>query len=241
MFLSQPPTPNPQPPTPFRVIVSSQTHNAVEIVLESIAEKWRRLQAAGDEAAKLLEGLRLYKVGGDAKAERSPEVGYVDPWEKEQVKAALDNAELLVIGATPGNLYNLMKEYFGRGKKKQAQVWDEKFFDLLVLDEASQMNVPHALLAAGWLKAGGQTMIVGDHRQLAPILAHGWEHEEHLATVNARPYRSVFQFFLDAGFPRVALSESFRLHRTQAASSTKISIARTVFNSIPDSKSDYQS
>ncbi len=202
-----------------RVIVSSQTHNAVEIVLESIAEKWRRVQAAGGEAAETLKDLRIYKVGGEAKTERSPEIGFIDPWDGQQVKAALDGAAdgLLIIGATPGNLYNLMKEYYGRGKKKQTQVWEEKFFDLLVLDEASQMNVPHALLAAGWLKPTGQTIIVGDHRQLSPILVHGWEHEEHLPTVSARPYRSVFQYFLDAGYNRVALNESFRLHRTQAA------------------------
>lgn len=207
------------PDKPFRVIVSSQTHNAVEIVLESIAEKWRQLTALGDERLKRLQNLRLYKAGGDEKAERLPEINFIDPWDKDQVKKALDTEDdaLLVIGATPGNLYNLMKEFYGRGKKKQVVVWEEKFFDLLVLDEASQMNVPHALLAAGWLKPEGQTMIVGDHRQLAPILVHGWEHEEHLPTVSARPYRSVFQYFLDAGFPRVALSESFRLHRAQAA------------------------
>ena len=250
----------------FRVIVSSQTHNAVEIVLESIASKWQQLlewattQDLTEENQKLLPNslqdlkhLKIYKAGGDEKATRPATITYLDPWYREQVKAALEGEvfepdkpkpkpkapsakasrskvtppnpsapppQLLIIGATPGNLYNLMKEYYGRGKTKQNQVWDEvdnKFFDLLVLDEASQMNLPHALLAAGWLKPVAPVLVVGDHRQLAPILAHGWEHEEHLPTVGAKPYRSVFQYFLDSGWPRVALSESFRLHRTQAA------------------------
>jgi hypothetical protein len=258
----------------FRVIVSTQTHNAVEIVLASIAAKWKQLMAALAslepsstsflrQQLELLASLKLYKAGGDEKTPLPAEVSYIDPWFREHVKAALDGEgleslevkakakakskkvkstptkvkakaqavettpvvevpqpQLLVIGATPGNLYNLMKEYYGRGKTKENLVWDEidyKFFDLLVLDEASQMNLPHALLAAGWLKASGQILIVGDHRQLAPILTHGWEHEEHLPTVSARPYRSVFQYFLDSGWPRIALSESFRLHSSQAA------------------------
>ena len=248
----------------FRVIVSSQTHNAVEIVLESIASKWQQILdfattlALADENQKVLQAglqdlkhLKIYKAGGDEKAARPVTITYLDPWYREQVKAVLGGEvfepnkpkpkpkaspakasrsratsqlpptpQLLIIGATPGNLYNLMKEYYGRGKTKQNQVWDEadnKFFDLLVLDEASQMNLPHALLAAGWLKPTAPVLVVGDHRQLAPILAHGWEHEEHLPTVGAKPYRSVFQYFLDSGWPRVALSESFRLHSTQAA------------------------
>lgn len=241
----------------FRVIVSSQTHNAVEIVLQSIAQKWRQLMEYAnatenpEKALQKLAALKIYKAGGDETAERAPEIAFLDPWYREGVKAALENdptlleskaarakkaapkkkknapepeppppePKLLVIGATPGNLYNLMKTYYGSGKTKQDEVWsnDAKFFDLLVLDEASQMNLPHALLAAGWLKPDGHTLIVGDHRQLAPILTHPWEHEEHLPTVSSRPYRSVFQFFLDMQRWRcIALSESFRLHYAQA-------------------------
>lgn len=246
----------------FRVIVSSQTHNAVEIVLQSIAEKIQLLEnylAQSQEKDKslelLLQSVKLFKVGGDEQASRSPLVGFVDPWEREQVVTALDGSNqdeakpekkkksqspgakrktalsaqpeivspntpqsyLAVIGATPGNLYNLMKEYYGRGKKVQNELWQHKDFELVVLDEASQLNLPHALLATGWLKPEGQLLVVGDHRQLAPILSHGWEDEEHLSIVSSRPYRSIFQYLLDSGWPRVALNESFRLHQAQAA------------------------
>lgn len=246
----------------FRVIVSSQTHNAVEIVLQSIAEKVQLLEnylAQAEDKDKMLElllqNLKLFKIGGDEQASRSPLVGYVDPWEREQVVAALDGTSqdetkpakkkkspsggtkrktapslqpettppaapqnyLAVLGATPGNLYNLMKEYYGRGKKVQDELWQHKDFELVVLDEASQLNLPHALLATGWLKPEGQLLVVGDHRQLSPILAHGWEDEEHLSIVSSRPYRSIFQYLLDSGWPRIALNESFRLHQAQAA------------------------
>ena len=209
-------------PSACRVIVSSQTHNAVHIVLESVAQKWQLLQtvAPTDERVETLQALRLYKAGGGAGEDggRRPEIGFIDPWNSQEIKAALDGSPALVIGATPGNLYNLMRHYYGKGRGPgEPLFWQSKFFDLLVLDEASQMNLPHALLAAGWLKPGGGVVVVGDHRQLSPILTHQWEHEEHLPTVEARPYRSVFQFFLEGGWQRVALSESFRLHSVQAA------------------------
>jgi hypothetical protein len=228
----------------FRVLVSSQTHNAVEIVLESVASKWHKLIENHSPLCDAFSDLEIFKVGGSDKTVLPLGVAYIDPWDNEAVKRVFEGAppppppkkrgkakqaepepppepeltdgRVLVVGATPGNVYNLMKEYFGRAKKKQEVVWHEKYFDLLVLDEASQVNLPHALLAAGWLHADGKTIIVGDHRQLSPILAHGWEREEHLPAHDMKPYRSVFQFFLDAGYPRVALNESFRLHSAQA-------------------------
>jgi superfamily I DNA and/or RNA helicase len=51
---------------------------------------------------------------------------------------------------------------------------------------------------------------------MSPILSHGWDEEDRLSAVSSQPYRSVFQFLVDQGFPRVALDESFRLHKVQA-------------------------
>jgi superfamily I DNA and/or RNA helicase len=93
---------------------------------------------------------------------------------------------------------------------------NQPLFDVLVLDEASQMNLPEALLAASFLDHNGQMIVVGDHRQMPPILAHNWETEERRTLQEAQPYRSVFEFLRDRGFSCVALDQSFRLHRVQA-------------------------
>ena len=47
--------------------------------------------------------------------------------------------------------------------------------DCLVLDEASQMNLPEALMAALPLPRDGQLIVVGDHRQMPPIVKHDWD------------------------------------------------------------------
>jgi superfamily I DNA and/or RNA helicase len=201
----------------LRVAISCQTHNAVNIVLQSIASKLARLQRTKTEFATQLEGVQLYKIGEDeSEANAALGVSALDPW---QHRAQLDyilNSQLLVIGATPGGLYKLIKQKTGKAATAET-MWQTKFFDLVILDEASQMNLPQALLASAWLRDEGQLIVVGDHRQMAPILAHGWDTEDRLNTIATHPYRSVFQYLVDQNFPRVALDESFRLHRVQAA------------------------
>jgi hypothetical protein len=201
----------------LRVAISCQTHNAVNIVLQSIASKLARLQRTKTEFAARLEGVQLYKIGEDeSEANAALGVSPLDPW---QHRAQLDyilNSQLVVIGATPGGLYKLIKQKTGKAATPEA-MWQTKFFDLVILDEASQMNLPQALLASAWLREDGQLIVVGDHRQMAPILAHGWDTEDRLNTIATHPYRSVFQYLVDQKFPRVALDESFRLHRVQAA------------------------
>ena len=40
------------------------------------------------------------------------------------------------------------------------------------------MVFPHFLALASLVHTDGDIMLTGDHRQLAPILAHDWEHED---------------------------------------------------------------
>jgi hypothetical protein len=198
---------------PLRVAVSCQTHNAVNIVLQSIAGKLARLQ--GTPAWKWLENLRLYKIGEESEDNTSAGVERLDPWEYRSRLSQILYSQLIVIGATPGGLHKLMKQQTKNARNSEA-LWQEKPFDLLILDEASQMNLPQAVLASSWLRKDGQMIVVGDHRQMAPILAHSWDEEDRLSAVETQPYRSVFKYLLDRQFPRLALDESFRLHRLQA-------------------------
>ena len=54
-----------------------------------------------------------------------------------------------VVGITPGGVYGMLK------KKWPKAMFNQELCDLLVLDEASQMNLPEALMAA--LLAGSAT------------------------------------------------------------------------------------
>jgi superfamily I DNA and/or RNA helicase len=94
----------------------------------------------------------------------------------------------------------------------------QNFCDCLVLDEASQMNLPEAMMAALPLRQGGQLIIVGDHRQMPPIVQHGWSEERRRTFQTFRAYASLFETMLARvpAPPMVQFAESFRLHRTIA-------------------------
>ena len=120
---------------------------------------------------------------------------------------------VLILGATSGGLYNIIKYSSASGKDVD---WNRKLFDLLVIDEASQMSVPEGVLAGAFLKKDGHMIVVGDHRDMPPITTHPWKDEQKRTITTSKPYLSMFEFLVEEGFPLVALDESFRLHEMLA-------------------------
>jgi hypothetical protein len=68
---------------------------------------------------------------------------------------------ITLVGATPEQVYNLLT----CGGDPAVAPW----FDLILIDEASQMDVGHAILPIAALAAGGSVVLAGDHLQLPPI------------------------------------------------------------------------
>src|SRR5207244_11977781 len=66
---------------------------------------------------------------------------------------------VLIVGGTPGGLYRLLKQGAARGRQLN---WSDAYFDLVVVDEASQMNLAEAVTAAAFLRDDGQLLVVGD-------------------------------------------------------------------------------
>ena len=63
----------------------------------------------------------------------------------------------------------------------------------LVLDEASQANLPEAIMAALPLDPAGQLVVVGDHRQMPPIVKHDWAREPRRTFQEYQAYASLFE------------------------------------------------
>jgi hypothetical protein len=207
------------PARPFRVAVLARTHAAVSVALESVARRTRQLleldggQHDSQTPLALLSRLKVVKVCNDA-GDAVPEgCGRVLPDGGEGLTALgqwemLLTEPLLVVGGTPGGLYRLVKQGASKGR---ALDWSGEHFDLVVVDEASQMGLAEALTAAAFLRADGQFIAVGDHRQMPPILAHAWDAESRRDLKRARVFLSVFEYLQELGFPRVALDRSFRI------------------------------
>lgn len=196
---------------PLRIAVCARTHKATALVLESIAKRARQL--AQTQEGRALGRVAIYKlVAAPGEALPDPDIRPIDTAADWGAMTAAFEAPLAVIGGTPGKVYTLIKQRSGGTID-----WTAKLFDLVIIDEASQMSLPEAVLAGAFLKPDGQMIVVGDHRQMPPILAHGWKKERTRAATAHAPYRSVFEYLLERGCPSVRLDESFRLHRVHAA------------------------
>jgi hypothetical protein len=201
---------------PFRVAVLAKTHAAVSVALESVARRRSQLLlsvtgvlATGTDLARI----KVVKVCNDAGDQVPEGCGRVLPEGDEELTAlaqweGLLTEPLLVVGGTPGGLYRLVKQGASKGR---AVDWSGEHFDLVVVDEASQMGLAEALTAAAFLRADGQFIAVGDHRQMPPILAHAWDAESRRDLKRSRVFLSVFEYLQELGFPRVALDQSFRI------------------------------
>jgi hypothetical protein len=200
---------------PFRVAVAAKTHAAVEIVLDSVVKRISEILAwhPHDLRLNLLKEACVVKVGNDP-GESVPEGVELILAEGADGQSAgeqwheLMSERLLIIGGTPGGLYRLIKQGAARGRELD---WADEHFDLVVIDESSQMSITEAITAAAFLRSDGQFIAVGDHRQMPPILAHAWDQDYRRDLQRARPHLSIFEYLIDLGFPRIALDVSFRV------------------------------
>jgi superfamily I DNA and/or RNA helicase len=91
-----------------------------------------------------------------------------------------------IIGGTTASLLGLWEN---RGVKLQSLQ-----ASMLIIDEASMMVFPHFLALATLLNTiNGEIMLAGDHRQLAPIVAHDWENEDRPPVVLYQPFASAYE------------------------------------------------
>lgn len=147
---------------PARILVSAFTHNAINNVLGKVAELLRSYDL-GDGAA-------LVKVRGDqanAHDKRLPAaVAHVH--HKDLAGLLGSDALCVIAGSTVWGTYNAMKNV------GTVQPW----FDVVLIDEASQMKLAEALIAFSAARPDGAVILAGDDRQLPPII-HGHYPEEH--------------------------------------------------------------
>ncbi len=198
----------------FRALLSCKTHAATEVLLEKIAEVQGRLRAVRATHPALFDAyfdpaildaplFRVHpKAGGTERPEAIRVLGQDD-----SALSVLQGQRVCFAAITPFATARLCKTKDG--------AFGQAFCDCLVLDEASQMNLPEAMMAALPLREDGQLIIVGDHRQMPPIVKHGWADERRRTFQEYRAYASLFESMLlrEPPPPMVKFAESFRLHR----------------------------
>jgi hypothetical protein len=205
----------------YRVFLSCKTHAATDVLLKNVLEvreKLKELQKADPMLfarhfdARLLE-VPLYRI---APKDVTPEgvIALAKDTEKdsdEEYNAdEIQEHRWAVVAITPGGTYSMLKQ------KWKKEIFGRELCDLLVLDEASQMNLPEALMAALPLKADAPVIVVGDHRQMPPIVKHDWDAEARRTFRQYAAYQSLFDTLRAQNPPMIRFAESFRLHSAMA-------------------------
>lgn len=95
--------------------------------------------------------------------------------------------------------------------QKLLEMGSSPAFDLVCVDEASQLVVAHGLMALAGLGEQGIAIIAGDHQQLPPI------REEYQTTSGTRPLGGSLYTFLRDAASEFPLDQTFRMNSTLAS------------------------
>ena len=188
---------------PMRILVSAATHRAIVNVLARIA---RELEAAGIESP-----LRAVKLAGrGSEADADLEGLSAEVIQDDELPRVLDESaqtgQPVVVGSTVWSLWKQMRAIDKAARDDGSDgIPVRPLFDVVVIDEASQMKVPDALIALSSIRRGGRVILAGDDRQLPPILHGRYPRDETL-------FGSAFTHFADR-FGRFQLRESRRMNR----------------------------
>ncbi|HEX7238815.1 MAG TPA: AAA domain-containing protein [Longimicrobiaceae bacterium] len=189
---------------PCRILVAAATHRAIVNVLARLA---RELEGAG--IASPLRAVKLRGSGSEADAElEGTAVERVEDAKLPGLLAAAEGGEPLVVGSTVWSLWKQMRaaRRSGGDDEEGGEAPVRPWFDVVVVDEASQMKVAEALVALSSLRPGGQVVLCGDDKQLAPVIRGRYGAE------GGALFGSVFGLFAEH-FPKLALRESRRMNR----------------------------
>jgi hypothetical protein len=178
---------------PSRVLVTAFTKNAIGNVLDAVAKR----QAIHDPDAP-----RPIYYGSPPGAGLSDAVDCLNRGSEADLLAALESGRA-VVGATVWSLYRLLASGLAPG----ADGLSAPLFDLISIDEASQMVLGHGLVAFGGLAPAGRIVVCGDDQQLPPVRA-----SREISVGGREMGGSLYAFLKSADAAEFALEETFRLN-----------------------------
>jgi hypothetical protein len=185
---------------PLRVLVCAPTYPAMDNVLLPVADDLAAMPGDRDVIVRRLRSSnRPLDAGVDPRIDLPLEPGGTMAHELRDRLEAADT--VTVVGAVPQQVHNLLM--FSGGPAMAG------LFDLIIIDEASQLDVAQAILALCALAEGGAVVVAGDHRQLAPI------HQAEPPLGLEAMVGSVFEFFVAVhGLDKQMLTVNYRSNAT---------------------------
>lgn len=182
---------------PCRVLVSAFTRAAIGNLMDSVA---KRVGVHG------MTGIDLVYVGAEPAGGLGAGIDRITRTDVRGLNALLGRLQSthVVVGGSVWDIYKLLRS----GTFPGAQDVFAPVFDLICIDEASQMPLGHGLIALGALVPDGRIVVAGDDKQLPPIRV-----ARKVVIENRNLGGSLYAFLKSAGTSEFALDETFRLNR----------------------------
>lgn len=169
------------------IFVAAHTHTAIDNLLQRIDEMESYFRQQASAHGLSMPNISLLKaVGSEYSSMPGGDVDVVDPKHPSNKIRGLQRSSVVIVGGTTASILKMWENRGARLRDQRAS--------LLVIDEASMMVFPHFLALATTVDtSSGQIMLAGDHRQLAPIVAHDWENEDRPPVKLYQPFVSAYE------------------------------------------------
>lgn len=175
------------------VLAVGNTHTSVDNLLKRIVQVQGDVRSAATVAGLDVPPLTIAKVHSSTNEEQLEEP--IFNWMAEACTSKISSKQKSSVVLLGGTISALLKM---ASKLETTATFRGGFLsDLLVVDEASMMVFPSFLALTSLLKREGKIMLAGDHRQLAPILAHDWEREDRPPVILYQPFVSAYDAILE--------------------------------------------
>lgn len=158
---------------PLRVLITSNTYTAIDNVLFGVDKLLA--QAIKGKPYRLI---RLQSQYSDPPAELQKHSD-IEPvilkttqasTEVQSLQAILEApAEIVVVAGPSQQLHNLAIATKNKTKKETADRTQRRWFDLIIIDEASQLSVAESTLVVSKAAENAAFVLAGDDKQLSPI------------------------------------------------------------------------
>lgn len=140
----------------LRVLLTANTYDAVDNVMAAIAVFM----------PSLVPSCELWRLRSNGRSPAVPPVLDCVTGTDEETKTlrrrlSTGTTDITIVAATPQQLHKLVMDKEGKPLGPE--------FDLVVVDEASQINVATAILSLVSMAEGSRVIVAGDRLQLAPI------------------------------------------------------------------------
>jgi hypothetical protein len=201
-----------QPSQSLRILITAGTYTAIDNVVLGVCDSLSQLLPAG--AYELYRIRSKFRPAEDEIVQRRIDLElnryHPSPALSDLRKKLVNRQGIVIVGMTSQQVHNFIRV----GSSAQ-----EELFDLLVLDEASQIDIEHAILPLCSLAADSCVVLAGDDLQLAPIQkaeppkdledlvgsAYNFYKRYHNLTprslnVNYRSNRTIVDFCIRAGY-----------------------------------------